>query len=128
MLKPVPKALLIMMFVYGSASLLHFAHNAEFLVEYPNMPGWLTRIQVYAVWLGITAIGAAGYLLFRFGFPLVGLLAIAVYAILGFDGLAHYTRAPVLAHTAAMNITIWLEVAAAAVLLMATVKRAWSLR
>ena len=116
------------MLAYGLASLLHFAHNAEFLADYPNMPAWISRAKVYAVWLGITAIGAAGYLLFRFGYPLIGLLVIAVYAILGFDGLGHYSLAPVSAHTAAMNLTIWLEVAAAAVLLMATAKRAWSLR
>jgi hypothetical protein len=50
-----PKALLILMLVYGAASLLHFAHNAEFLADYPNMPGWLTRAQVYGVWLGVAA-------------------------------------------------------------------------
>jgi hypothetical protein len=45
---------------------------------------------------------------------------LAVYAALGCDGLLHYTRAPMEAHTAAMNFTIWFEVVAAA-LLLATV-------
>jgi hypothetical protein len=31
---------------------------------------------------------------------------LALYATLGFDGLLHYGRAPVGAHTAAMNLTI----------------------
>ena len=123
-----PGTLLILMLVYGAASLLHFVHNAEFLADYPNMPGWLTRAQVYGVWLGVAVTGVVGYFLIRFGFELLGLMVIAVYAVLGFAGLDHYTLAPVSAHSAAMNATIWLEVAAAAVLLATTVKRAWSLR
>jgi hypothetical protein len=79
----------------------------------------LTRVQVYAVWAGITALGVLGYFLLRAGRGVIGLLVLAVYAAIGFDGLAHYTRAPFGAHTAAMNLTIWSEVAAAALLLAA---------
>ena len=49
----------------------------------------------------------------------MGLFVIAVYAALGFDGLGHYALAPVSAHTTTMNVTIWLEVASAALLLFA---------
>jgi|CXWL01.1.fsa_nt_gi hypothetical protein len=118
-----PRALLLLMLAYGAASLLHFAHNAEFLAEYPNMPAWLTRAQVYGVWLGITAIGVSGALLVRSGNRIAGLAVIAVYAAIGFDGLAHYTRAPLAAHTAMMNATIWLEAIAAAALLAAAIAR-----
>ena len=38
-------------------------------------------------------------------------MLIAIYAVLGFAGLDHYTLAPVSAHTLAMNATIWLETA-----------------
>jgi hypothetical protein len=103
--------------LYGCASLLHFAHNAEYLDDYPNLPDWLSRSQIYVVWLGITALGTLGYLLHRRGYPLSGLILVGAYAGLGFDGLLHYTRAPVAAHTAAMNLTIWFEVSAAALLL-----------
>jgi hypothetical protein len=102
---------------YALASLAHFAHNAEYLADYPNLPAWLSRAQVYGVWLAITGLGAVGYALYRRGYELLGLLAIFAYAALGFDGLLHYTRAPLGAHTAAMNFTIWTEVAAAALLL-----------
>lgn len=105
--------------LYGIASFVHFAHNAEFLTDYPNLPSWLTRVQVYAVWVGITALGVLGYSLLRAGRGVVGLCVLGVYAAIGFDGLLHYTRAPVAAHTAAMNLTIWAEVAAAALLLVA---------
>ena len=82
-----------------------------------NLPDWLSRSQIYVVWLGITALGALGYLRHRRGYPLSGLILVGAYAGLGFDGLLHYTRAPVAAHTTAMNLTIWFEVSAAALLL-----------
>lgn len=103
---------------YCVASFAHFVHNAEFLSQYPNMPLWLSRSKVYAAWLAITAVGVTGLVLARSRFVLGGLLLVATYAAFGFDGLGHYALAPVSAHTAAMNLTIWLEVAAAAVLLL----------
>jgi hypothetical protein len=106
--------------LYCAASLVHFAHNAEFLEDYPNLPAWLSRAQVYAVWVGITAIGIAGYVLHRLGHGLVGLIVVAVYAGLGFDGLLHYGRAPFAEHTAGMNFSILFEVVAAGLLLACT--------
>ena len=111
-----PRALLWLLLVYGFASLVHFVHNAEYLAYYPNLPSWLSRGQIYAVWLGITALGLLGYLLHRVGYRLIGLLIVAAYAALGFDGLLHYGRAPLAEHSAAMNFSILFEVAAAAVL------------
>ena len=107
-----------LLLLYLAASLLHFVHNAEYLADYPNLPAWLDRADVYLAWLGLAAIGAAGWALYRFGWRLAGLLLIGVYAGFGFDGLLHYTRAPFAAHTQAMNFTIWFEVAAAALLLL----------
>jgi len=110
-----------LLMLYLAASLLHFTHNAEYLADYPNLPAWLSRSDVYLVWLGQAAVGIGGYLLYRTGWRVAGLLLIGVYAMLGFDGLLHYTRAPLEAHTAAMDLTIWVEVAAAAVLLISVV-------
>src|SRR5262245_56275251 len=106
-----------LLLLYVAASLLHFAHNAEYLADYPNLPAWLGRADVYHAWLGLAAIGAGGWALYRTGKRLAGLLLIGAYAVFGFDGLLHYTRAPVAAHTFSMNFTIWLEVAAAGLLL-----------
>jgi hypothetical protein len=50
-----------------------------------------------------------------------GLLLVAAYAALGFDGLGQYAAAPMAHHTLGANITILSEVAAAAVLFPATV-------
>lgn len=116
------RALLVLLIAYGAASLLHFVHNAEFLAAYPNLPPSLSRWNVYAAWLGVTAVGVLGYLLLRRGFQVAGLGVIAVYALLGFGGLAHYARAPLSEHTATMHLTIWLEAATAALLLLAVLR------
>jgi len=112
-----PTVLLALTAAYFLTSLGHFSHNAEFICEYPNLPAWLTRAQVYAVWAAITSVGATGLLLMRKKFMATGLLLIAVYAALGFDGLGHYALAPIELHPLLANITILSEVVAAAILL-----------
>ena len=47
---------------------------------------------------------------------LAGLALMGAHAAFGFDGFLHYTRAPMAAHTAMMNFTIWTEAAAALLL------------
>ncbi len=116
-------ALVVALAVYCAASLLHYAHNAAFVDEYPNMPAWLSSAMIYGAWMGVTAVGLAGYLLVWRGYQVAGFAVIAIYAVLGFDGLGHYGLAPVSAHLAMMNFTIWLEVATAALLLAVVVGR-----
>ena len=113
------RALPILLVLYALASLGHFVHNAEFLADYPNLPVWLTRAQVYVAWLGIQAVGVLGYLLSRTRYQFLGFGVLGVYAAIGLDGLLHYSRAPMSAHTATMNFTIWFEVAAAVLVLCA---------
>jgi hypothetical protein len=113
--------LLIFLLPYGAASLFHYAHNAEFLGDYPNMPAWLSPALVYGAWLGVTTVGMAGYFLIRRGYRLAGLAVVGVYGALGLDGLGHYTLAPLSAHTFIMNLSIWLEAAAGVLLLTAVV-------
>jgi hypothetical protein len=107
-----------LLLLYASASLLHFAHNAEYLARYPNLPPSWSRADVYLAWCAVTALGVAGYLIYRRGHRAFGLTLLSVYAGLGFGGLLHYTRAPVDHHSTMMNVTIWTEVAAAALVLM----------
>ena len=109
--------LLAFLLPYGAASLFHYAHNAEFLGDYPNMPAWLSPALVYGAWLGVTAVGLVGYFLIRRGYQLAGLAVLGVYGALGLDGLGHYTLAPLSAHTVAMNMSIWLEAATGVLLL-----------
>lgn len=110
--------LLVALLAYGAASLLHFTHNAVFIDDYPNLPASLTSARVILVWLAEAALGAFGYVFLTRGLRAAGLSMIAVYALLGFDGFVHYTRAPMAAHTAMMNVSIWSEALTAAALLV----------
>jgi hypothetical protein len=104
--------------LYAAASLLHFTHNAEYLAQYPNLPVSWTRADIYLAWCSVTGIGLLGFVLYRAGYRRIGLTVLAIYGGLGFAGLLHYSRAPMAHHSAAMNVTIWTEVAAAAVFLI----------
>jgi len=104
--------------VYFVASLAHFAHNAEYIAFYPNMPAWLTREKVYLAWLGITFVGVSGLAVFRFGLPALGAALVGAYGAFGLDGLAHYTLALCSEHTLATNITIWSEAGTGLLLLL----------
>jgi hypothetical protein len=112
------RALPATLLLYAAASLIHFAHNAEYLADYPNLPPSWTRMEVYLAWCVLAAIGVLGYVLYRRGSKRPGLVLIAIYAVFGFGGLLHYTRAPLGHHTAAMNVTIWGEALAAVLLLV----------
>jgi hypothetical protein len=104
--------------LYAAATLLHFAHNAEYLARYPNLPVSWSRADVYVAWCCITTLGVVGYVLFLRDHRGFGLSFLALYAALGFGGLLHYTRAPMAHHSAVMNVTIWTEAAAATLLLI----------
>ena len=108
----------ICLLIYAAASLLHHVHNAEYLAEYPNMPAALSPAKVYLAWAIEMAVGLGGYVLLRLGHCRLGLALIALSALAGFAGLDHYVIAPFTAHTATMHLTIGIEVAAAAVLLL----------
>jgi hypothetical protein len=107
----------LVLLLYAGGSLFHHVRNAEFLGEYPSMPAWLSPALVYGAWLGVTAIGLIGYVPIRCRYPLAGLCLLAIYGAAGLYGLAHYTLAPLSAHTLMMNANIWLEAGAAVALL-----------
>ena len=72
-----------MMIVYAAASWLHFAHNAIFVRDYPNLPRWITPLGIWLSWCAIAALGATGYWLYRQVSRRTGLLLIGLYALLG---------------------------------------------
>ena len=122
MRNPGHRALLVLLLVYGLASLVHFIHNAESLHAYPGLPASWSRSGVYLAWLGMTAVGLCGWWLLSRGQQIPGAVVLTVYALLGLDSLGHYVVAPFSRHTAAMNITILLEVSAAALVLAQAVR------
>jgi hypothetical protein len=103
--------------LYAAATLLHFAHNAQYLAQYPNLPTSWSRGEVYAAWCCVMAFGLLGYGLYARGHLSLGLTLMGLYAVLGFGGLLHYTRAPMHDHSVMMNVTIWAEAATATLLL-----------
>jgi hypothetical protein len=117
----IERLVLLVAVACGVASFTHFAHNAEFCGDYPNLPAWITRGSVWMAWAVITAFGGVGLWLFRAGFRRTGLGMLAVYGALGCDGLGHYSLAPMVRHTAMMNFAIWFEVAAGATLTVVAV-------
>ncbi len=119
------RVLLILLLVYCAASSIHFIHNAEFLQHYPGLPAAWSSAGVYLAWLGMTLVGGIGSVLYFRGHHRVGLGILAIYAALGLDSLGHYIVAPLAAHTAAMNSTIFLEVGAAALVLGEVLRRAF---
>ena len=121
--KPTQKTLLILLLIYGAASLIHFIHNAEFLAEYPKLPASWSRAGVYLAWVALTAVGVCGWLLVAGGFSRTGLLILAVYAALGLDSLGHYVVASISDHTLAMNLTIVLEVTTATLVLLEVIRQ-----
>jgi hypothetical protein len=115
---PGSRWLLPALWAYAAASLFHHVHNATFLAAYPNLPAWLSPVQVYAAWTVVTAVGVLGYLLLRLRHARGGLAVLGLYAVLGLAGLDHYVRAPVAAHSHAMNLSIGCEVTTAVLLLI----------
>jgi len=120
----IARELTIAFAAYSAASFVHYAHNAAMLPAYPNMPDWLTRSLVVLAGCALALVGATGYWLSTTRFRGAGLVVLACYAAFGFDGLAHYSVAPISAHTVVMNATILVECIAAAILLASITRSA----
>ena len=121
------RPLLTVLLIYAVASAIHFAHNAELISDYPNLPAAWSRMDVYAAWIALTTLGITGWLLMSRGYALAGLLFLAAYAALGVESLGHYFLAPLSAHTFTMNSTILAEVIAAGLVLVEVSRQARAL-
>ena len=121
-----PQHLWLLLVLFFTANLAHFAHNAEFIAYYPNMPRWITRETVYWTWLAGASLGVAGLLLCRLRLPRLGALLLAAFGATGLAGLLHYTLALCSEHTWVSNVTIWAEVASGFLLALAALRQAAS--
>ena len=119
-MKTLPGWIWALVAAYFAASLAHFAHNAEYIAFYPNMPAWLTREHVYLAWLAVTGVGVLALIALRMGLHAVGVALVGLYGAFGLDGLAHYTLALCSEHTLATNVTIWSEAVSGLALLLAS--------
>ncbi len=68
---------------------IHYTDNYLYFDEYPQ-PESLRRWQVYAAWLVLTAIGAAGYALYARGYTAPAYVCLVVYSYTGLSSLGHY--------------------------------------
>ena len=68
---------------------VHYTDNYLYFDEYPQ-PGSLRPWQVYTGWLVLTAIGIAGYRLYRRGLVLPAYVCLVVYSYTGLSSLGHY--------------------------------------
>ncbi|OYU30957.1 MAG: hypothetical protein CFE39_10680 [Comamonadaceae bacterium PBBC2] len=121
----IPKPIWLLLALYFIASLTHFAHNAEFIAIYPNLPAFITRETVYWAWLAVSSLGVAGLIVSRMGLHALGALLLMAYGACGLDGLLHYTLALCSQHTLATNLTIWFEVLAGSALAFAAASMLW---
>jgi hypothetical protein len=112
-----PRPVWVLIGLYFLATLMHFAHNAEYIAFYPNMPHWLTREKVYLAWLAVSSVGVAAVALGRLRFPVSSTILLAAYGALGLDGLGHYALALCSEHTFVTNFTIGFEATAGLALL-----------
>jgi uncharacterized membrane protein len=121
----IPKPVWWLLAAYFIASLTHFAHNAEFIAIYPNLPAFITRETVYWAWLAVSSLGVAGLIVSSMGLTALGGLLLMAYGACGLDGLLHYTLALCSEHTLATNLTIWFEVLAGVALALSAVRMLW---
>lgn len=94
---------------HGAASFVHFAHNATYLEDYPNLPATFTVLNVYLTWILLAAVGVTGFMIHKHRTNAIGLVILSIFGLSGFAGLLHYNQAPWSSHTSAMNVTILLE-------------------
>lgn len=111
------KLLLGFLLAYMVGSFIHHFHNAQFIAEYPNMPGGFPVSVAYFVWGFATLVGLLGYYFARRGHEPLGLGLVGVYAAYGLMVLGHYKLAPLSAHSVGANVTIGIELVTAALLL-----------
>lgn len=68
---------------------VHYTDNYLDFDSYPQ-PGSLRPWQVWAAWLLLTAVGVAGYRLYKRGQVLPAYVCLVVYSYTGLSSLGHY--------------------------------------
>lgn len=117
--------------VLGAAivsSILHYTDNLVNIEDYPQ-PHWINEAVVPSAWVILTAIGIAGYALFRRGRYGAAGLCWLVYSYTGLSSLAHYSFGPWSEFSPKMHAGIWLDgLTGAAVLAVAILALAGAAR
>lgn len=103
-LQPLLPSLLIVSVVSTS---IHYTDNFLFFEKYPQ-PEWITLPSIYISWIILTAIGVAGYWLYRKRFWLA-YVCLVIYSLTGLSSLGHYFYGAMSEFSAKMHLFIWTD-------------------
>lgn len=98
--------LILMASILSTAT--HFIDNYRFIDSYPQ-PIWITAPSIYQSWIILTAIGVAGYWLYKFrkfGFAYV---CLSIYSLTGLTSLGHYLYGSLSQFSLKMHLLIWTD-------------------
>jgi hypothetical protein len=86
----VKPALLRTLLILGiTSTAVHYTDNAVSIEKYPQ-PSWINEPIIFAVWIGFTAMGIAGYVLYRQGRTWPALALLTIYSYTGLSTPLHY--------------------------------------
>jgi hypothetical protein len=113
------RALNVVFFVAVASSIVHYTDNYVAFEQFPDGgPGpAVSADAIWIAWVLFTAVGIAGYALYRRGRVVPGSAFLAVYSLSGLIGLGHYT-APGMSELAWWrHVHIWVDIACGAAVL-----------
>ena len=117
-MRTTPRLLLVLLIANLVASALHFGDNMLRFHEYPE-PEWITGPHIVdTLWLVITPLLALGWWLARRGMRWGSIGALWIYGALSMLVLGHYLYASPSELPVRVNILIWAEAVAAALLIV----------
>lgn len=87
---------------------IHFTDNYFFIEQYPQ-PSWITAHSIYQSWLILTAVGIAGYWLYKYQNFWLAYSCLLVYSFTGLASPGHYFYGNISQFSAKMNFFIWTD-------------------
>lgn len=104
-LQPLLLSVLIVSVVSTS---IHYTDNFLFFEQYPQ-PEWITLPSIYISWIILTAIGVAGYWLYRNRRFWLAYVCLVIYSLTGLSSLGHYFYGAMSEFSAKMHLFIWTD-------------------
>lgn len=87
---------------------IHYTDNFLFFEKYPQ-PEWITLPSIYISWIILTAIGFAGYWLYRNKRFWLAYVCLVIYSLTGLSSLGHYFYGAMYEFSAKMHLFIWTD-------------------
>ena len=106
---------------------LHYTDNYLFIDDYPQ-PEWIKAETIYVVWVLLTLIGIAGYLLYRAGRPNLGAAYLLLYSYTGLSSLGHYFFGSFDSFSLKMHALVWADGIAGGVVAVCALSILWDRR